>query len=405
MKFAAVGRIGLRSHRQTTVNGLSRFYSSAFTMRDSLMKSAISSLDIGVAFEREEEAVHMAFQSASKSTVAWVDGEDEVSAEVDPFALVAADVRKLNKNVKDLLGSDHPVLSTVAQYFFDSESQGGKKIRPTMVLLTSQACSPENVVTPAQVRLAEITEMIHTASLLHDDVIDSSETRRGRASVNQLFGNKLAILAGDFLLARSSVCLARLRNVEVIELLATVIEHLVKGEVMQMKNLLKNRDLNAFDYYMRKNYYKTGSLMANSCRATAALEGHSLEMQQIVFDYGRACGAAFQLVDDMLDFTSNEADLGKPVLNDLRQGLSTAPVLFAYEAFPRIYKLAERNYEAPGDLEEAFKYVQQSDGLERTRDLALQYSNAAVAAALKLEKTVARDGMVNLARKITRPIL
>ena len=124
MKFAAVGRIGLRSHRQTTVNGLSRFYSSAFTMRDSLMKSAISSLDIGVAFEREEEAVHMAFQSASKSTVAWVDGEDEVSAEVDPFALVAADVRKLNKNVKDLLGSDHPVLSTVAQYFFDSESQG-----------------------------------------------------------------------------------------------------------------------------------------------------------------------------------------------------------------------------------------------------------------------------------------
>lgn len=119
------------------------------------------------------------------------------------------------------------------------------------------------------------SEMIHTASLLHDDVIDEADTRRGVPSVNKVFGAKLAILAGDFLLARSSVCLARLRNLEAVELMSTVIEHLVKGEVMQMKNADGRDGITPFEYYLRKNYYKTGSLMSNSCkvRATTAVAG------------------------------------------------------------------------------------------------------------------------------------
>ena len=396
-------------------------------LNSSMLRNAVSSMtSLDKAFidtptvkgelsesESAKEIMSMTSKTKDKGSLTSIAGEEHVD-DVDPFTVVSSDIRRLNKSIKELLGSDHPVLDTVAQYFFDIE--GGKKIRPTMILLVSRATNINSAlkqnatdamdvgVSNSQIRLAEVTEMIHTASLLHDDVIDLADTRRGVSSVNSSFGNKLAVLAGDFLLARSSVCLARLRNVEAIELLANVIEHLVKGEVMQMKNLIKNPDINAFEYYMRKNFYKTGSLMANSCRAAAVLEGHSLEVQEAVFNYGRGVGAAFQLVDDMLDFTSSEAELGKPVLNDLKSGLTTAPVLFAFDEYPKMLSLAARQYESPGDIEEAFEYVRRSDGLERTKDLAIQYSNMAVEAALKLEKSPARDAMIRLARKVVEQV-
>ena len=183
---------------------------------------------------------------------------------------VESDIRGLSGGIKELLLSDHPVLEACAKYFFDTAG-GGKQIRPTMVLLISYALnatkSPIGHVLPQQKRLAEITEMIHTASLFHDDVIDKATTRRNAASVNQVFGNKVAILGGDFLLSRASVALARLRNLEVVELLSTVIDHLVKGEIMQMKptssddGANKTKNSAALDFYLRKNFYKTASLM------------------------------------------------------------------------------------------------------------------------------------------------
>lgn len=191
-------------------------------------------------------------------------------------------MRTLSQGIKALLGSDHPVLAACAKYLF--EQDGGKKIRPTMVLLVARAAAADEAARrrggvavngqlpqppvpgplPSQRRLAEITEMIHTASLFHDDVIDEADERRGQPSINKLYGNKMAILAGDFLLARASVSLARLRNVEVVELLSTVIEHLVKGEVMQSRpqagKLLEEGDGEpgeaALRYYLHKNYYK-----------------------------------------------------------------------------------------------------------------------------------------------------
>jgi len=212
---------------------------------------------------------------------------------------------------------------------------------------------------PSQKRLAEITEMIHTASLFHDDVIDEADARRGVPSINKLYGNKMAILAGDFLLARASVSLARLRNVEVVELLSTVIEHLVKGEVMQSRPqaLLDGSGAAddgraALEYYLHKNYYKTGSLMANSCRAAVLLAGHGDSLQAQAFAYGRHVGLAFQLVDDVLDFEQSSETLGKPALNDLRQGLATAPVLLAAQRFPReVAELVKRKFRSEGDVE------------------------------------------------------
>jgi geranylgeranyl pyrophosphate synthase len=162
---------------------------------------------------------------------------------------------------------------------------------------------PPQVVLPLQRRLAEITELIHTASLLHDDVIDGADTRRGVGSVNATFGNKLAVLAGDFLLARASVCLARLRNVPCVELLSSVIEHLVKGEVMQMHAAPRSgagAATAAFDAYMRKTYYKTGSLIANSCKGIATLGCYPPDVTEAAYKYGLHLGIAFQLVDDLL---------------------------------------------------------------------------------------------------------
>ncbi len=334
--------------------------------------------------------------------------------DVDPFELIQGDVAKLSKNIKDLLGSDHPVLATVARYFFDQD--GGKKMRPALVLLMARAAAaheppqaaastgPAGAVAPvsyaAQIRLAEITEMIHTASLLHDDVIDVSDTRRGMKSVNQQFGNKLAILAGDFLLARASVCLARLRNLEVVEVLSTVIEHLVKGEVMQMKGDLRGQD--AFEYYLRKNYYKTGSLIANSVMAGTLLAGHSLEVQRIAFDYGESIGHAFQLVDDALDFEGSMASLGKPALADLKQGLATAPVLFAQEMHPELRAMIGRKFSDPADVDHAALYVKQSNSISQTKQLAMAYAEKAIDSALKLKPSPERDALVHLALKVVQ---
>ena len=174
---------------------------------------------------------------ANASSWEWTAGLDSVpklsademmiiSGRADAFELVSKDINTMSGGIKELLGSDHPVLEQCAKYFFDID--GGKKIRPTMVMAVSYALNAQSTfkktaeeVLQLQKRLAEITEMIHTASLFHDDVIDKASTRRGVSSVNQAFGNKLAILGGDFLLSRASVALARLRNIEVVELLST----------------------------------------------------------------------------------------------------------------------------------------------------------------------------------------
>ncbi|CAN0141775.1 unnamed protein product, partial [Ectocarpus fasciculatus] len=153
--------------------------------------------------------------------------------------------------------------------------------------------------------------------------------------------------AGDFLLARSSMSLARLRSLESVELMSAAIEHLVKGEVLQMRPTEDGGG--AFEYYVRKNYYKTGSLMANSCKASAVLGQHDPEVQEVAFEYGKRVGLAFQLVDDILDFEGNAFTLGKPALNDLRQGLATAPVLLAAEQQPGLAKLISRKFKGPGE--------------------------------------------------------
>jgi solanesyl diphosphate synthase len=347
-----------------------------------------------------------------------------MTPETDPFILSKEDMSNLSKSIQaDLIGNNHPVLSKAASYFFEEGQDGGKKVRPMMVLLLSRAMNmahakpssnmnttsatsvngiPRSDLFKAQRRLAEISEMIHTASLFHDDVIDDADTRRGSPSVHKVFGNKMAILAGDYLLARASIFLARLRDVEVVETMSTIIEHLVRGEVMQMKGADVRDDQNQrMVQYLRKNFYKTASLMANSCKSAAILAGYNDKIVSAAYRYGKHLGIAFQLVDDVLDYEGSASAMGKPALSDLNAGLATAPVLFATETFAgELEPMIDRKFKNEGDVERALDFVRRSDGIERTKALAQVHVELAIEAILELAPNKYRDSLIHLAHKV-----
>ncbi|KAL1412554.1 coq1 putative hexaprenyl diphosphate synthase [Vanrija albida] len=276
------------------------------------------------------------------------------------------------------------------------------------ILATGGPDSP--TILPTQRRLASIVEMIHVASLLHDDVIDASSLRRGEPSAPASFGNKLSILSGDFLLGRASVALSRLGSTEVVELMATTVANLVEGEVIQLRATARpatEPTTAGFEEYMRKTYLKTASLMAKSARSAVVLGGcgsdSSLDtvwVKDVAYGFGRNLGIAFQLVDDMLDYSST-VDLGKPGSGaDMRLGLATAPALFAWEEHPSLGPLIARKFSEPGDTEIALDLVNRSRGMERTAELARNFAGEARRLIELLPQSPARDALVGLTVKV-----
>jgi len=230
--------------------------------------------------------------------------------------------------------------------------------------------------------------MIHVASLLHDDVVDKSALRRGAPSAPAAFGNKLSVLAGNFILGRASAALSRLGETEVIELTASVISNLVEGEILQMNEVpAPNLGLvgtprvgkEAWNLYLQKTYLKTASLMAKGARAAVILGGcgEGEIWKEVAYAYGRNLGIAFQLVDDILDYESEDATLGKPGGADLKLGIATGPALYAWEEYAAMGPLIERKFEQDGDVELARDLVRSSSGVERTRDLARAHADKA----------------------------
>ena len=289
------------------------------------------------------------------------------------FAPVEADLRLLTDNLKQLVGARHPILYAAAEHLFGA---GGKRIRPAIVLLLARATVMESEIPARHFRLAEITEMIHTASLVHDDVVDESSLRRGVPTVHSSFTNRVAVLAGDFLFAQSSWHLANLDNLTVVKLLSRVIMDLAEGEIQQGLNRFDTTL--SIDAYLMKSYYKTASLIANSCKSVGVLSQTSDAMAESFYQYGRSLGLAFQIVDDILDFTGSEEVLGKPAGSDLLSGNLTAPVLYAMEETPYLETLIEREFAQDGDFDEAMALVKSSRGIERSRELAAQHVERAV---------------------------
>ncbi|WP_414622102.1 solanesyl diphosphate synthase [Calothrix sp. CCY 0018] len=307
------------------------------------------------------------------------------------FSPVEADLHILADNLKQLVGNDHPILSLAAEHLFGA---GGKRIRPAIVLLVSRATMHDDI-TPRHRRLAEITEMIHTASLVHDDVVDESETRRGVDTVHSLFGNRVAVLAGDFLFAQASWYLANLDNLDVVKLLSQVIMDLATGEILQAVNSF-DVDI-SMDTYLQKTYYKTATLFANSSKAAGILSEVSPETAENLYEYGRNLGLAFQIVDDIFDFTSSADTLGKPASSDLKDGHLTAPVIYALEEKPELKTLIEEEFEQAGDLEKALALVEDSKGIQRSRDLAAYHAKLAVEHMSQLPSSPTRQTLIDMA--------
>ncbi len=308
------------------------------------------------------------------------------------FTPVEADLRLLADNLKQLVGNRHPILFAAAEHLFGA---GGKRIRPAIVLLISRATMLEQDITARHRRLAEITEMIHTASLVHDDVVDESDVRRGVPTVHSLFGNRIAILAGDFLFAQSSWYLANLDNLEVVKLLSEVIMDLATGEIQQGLNRFDTSI--SIETYLQKSYYKTASLIANSSKAAGLLSEVSRETVEHLYSYGRHFGIAFQIVDDILDFTSTTDTLGKPVGSDLKSGNLTAPVLFALAQKPSLEVLIEREFAQEGDLEQALALIQDSQGIQQARELAAHHAKLAIEHLAVLPPSESHQALINIA--------
>jgi all-trans-nonaprenyl-diphosphate synthase len=306
------------------------------------------------------------------------------------FTPVEADLQILADNLKQLVGNRHPILYAAAEHLFGA---GGKHLRPAIVLLISRATITEDI-TARHRRLAEITEMIHTASLVHDDVVDESDVRRGAPTVHSLFGNRIAVLAGDFLFAQSSWYLANLNNLDVVKLLSEVIMDLATGEIQQGLNRF-NTDLST-ETYLQKSYYKTASLIANSSKAAGLISETSRETAEHLYNYGRHLGLSFQIVDDILDFTSSTDTLGKPAGSDLKSGNLTAPALYALEEKPDLKVLIEREFAQEGDLEKASALIHDSRGIQRSRELAAHHAKLAAEHISILEPSESRQALINL---------
>jgi len=358
---------------------------------------------------REDSGAVYNFRSFA--SLAKPQSQDSTEA-IDPFALVRQEINAVSNRLRKCILTDIPVLEKAAEYFFQ-EGKEGKRLRSTVVLLMATSLAPHGPLpsqlevdeTPASAhptelrrrhqRVAEISELIHVASLLHDDVIDNSDSRRGLKALNALFGNKVAILAGDFLLARASVSLAALHNTEVIALMSQILEHLVSGEILQMNS--SDDDMLSMDHYMKKTFYKTASLIANSCKSVAVLAGCTKEESMAAWCYGQHLGLAFQLVDDVLDFTSSQEELGKPVGNDMRSGLATAPVLFAAEQHAELIPLIRRRFKEPGDIENALRLINESDGIDRAKKLAEFHASEAEKSLRNLPPCLGEDAATSRA--------
>ena len=304
---------------------------------------------------------------------------------------VEQDLETLVSDLRNLIGAGHPILQAAAEHLF---SAGGKQLRPGIVLMVSRALSPNSQLTARHRRLAEITEMIHTASLVHDDVVDEASTRRGISTVHSRFGPRVAVLAGDFLFAQASWHLANLDDLEVVKLLSQVIMDLADGEVKQ--GLYRFDTDQSFETYLEKSYCKTASLIANSARAAGVLSGCDASKLDALYRYGRQLGLAFQVVDDILDFTGSDQQLGKPAASDLASGYLTAPTFYAMEEQPELKGLITNQFKGDGDLEQALTLVRSSSAIQRTRDLAETFAREAKESIAWMDESPCKRALLEL---------
>jgi len=237
------------------------------------------------------------------------------------YDTVADDFSRVNELIIQRLSSDVPLVEKIAQYIIES---GGKRLRPLLVLLSSQATGYAG---NNHLKLAAVIEFLHTATLLHDDVVDTSDMRRGRSTANARWGNAPSVLVGDFLYARAFEMMVELESLPIMNVLSHATAVIAEGEVMQLMNV-KNPDLTE-EQYMKVIHNKTAMLFEAASHSGALLAGASQQQEKALQDYGKHLGLAFQLVDDVLDYRGDADTMGKNVGDDLAEGKATLPLIHA----------------------------------------------------------------------------
>ncbi len=308
-----------------------------------------------------------------------------------PADPMAAEMQAVDEVIRRRLTSEVALVDQIANYIVGA---GGKRIRPRLVLLFSRALS---FAGPSRFELAAIIEFIHTATLLHDDVVDESALRRGRATANALFGNAASVLVGDFLYSRAFQMMVEVGRMRVLEVLSDATNVIAEGEVLQLMNM-HDADL-AVEDYLRVIRFKTAKLFEASARLGAVLADAPRDIEDACADFGRALGTAFQLIDDLLDYEGDPAALGKNVGDDLREGKPTLPLLFAMaHGTPEESQLIRHAIEH-GEVErlaEIVQIVRRTGAIDATREAARREAEHARERLSLLPESEARNALLEL---------
>ena len=311
----------------------------------------------------------------------------------DILGLVEVELLRVEEVFREEFLSDLAVISEVASHVRDA---GGKRIRPALLLLASRLFSHSS---DRMITLAAVVEYIHTATLLHDDVIDEASTRRGRKSANSRWGNKTTVLIGDFLYTKSMAMALTQENLVILRLLSDVTLRMIEGQVLEIEREadLSVREEQHIDIIRRK----TADLFAACMRIGAILGNASSEKEQALADYGMALGLAFQMKDDLLDFTASESALGKPVGLDLREGKLTLPVIYMLgandqEAREKVEMVVEDRSFARVSHPEIVALARRTGALERASQVAAAQAAAAKHALGALDPSPVRNALMAL---------
>jgi len=304
------------------------------------------------------------------------------------FAPIADDMQRVDAVIRARLDSDVPLIRTIADYIIGA---GGKRMRPALLLMVARALGYEG---QQHHLLAAVVEFIHTATLLHDDVVDESALRRGRATANAVFGNAASVLVGDFLHSRSFQMMVETGSVRVMQILADATNVIAEGEVLQLLNV--HDPLVTEERYLQVVRYKTARLFEASAQLAAVLAGATPEQEAAAAEYGRRAGTAFQLIDDVLDYSGEAEALGKNLGDDLREGKPTLPLIRLLDVgTPTQQALVRTAIEnGEGDFVAVATAIRESDALDYTRARARIEADAAIAAISSYPVSAFRDSLL-----------
>jgi octaprenyl-diphosphate synthase len=311
------------------------------------------------------------------------------------LALIAEDMRAMDAVIARRLQSDVPLVSQVSQYII---AAGGKRLRPALVLLMCGALSYRG---EQRFNLAAVVEFIHTATLLHDDVVDESTLRRGRSTANEVFGNPASVLVGDFLYSRAFQMMVEVGDMRIMQTLAEATNVIAEGEVLQLMNM--HDAALSEEGYLRVIRSKTAKLFEASARLAALLAQASPAVEQHCADYGQALGTAFQVIDDVLDYDGDVSEMGKNLGDDLREGKVTLPLIIAMQRGTDAERTTIRQAIETGGTEQMAQIVaivQQTGALQATRDAAAAEARRALNALQTLAQNPYSEALEQLASQL-----